>query len=486
MLDNRESQVRWSYFSTFSTAGMQLLAAATITRFLQPKDFGLAAMAMVCYGLTGYFTQLGMGRAIVQKPGLTPGNIRAAFTLSLATGLGGFIIACALSPLLAVYYKEPRLTWVLIVFSLNLIFQSLSMVSGGLLRREFRIRDQAICDFIGYVISTFALGLPMAIKGYGVWALVVSNVSMPLIGAIAYFIARPHSVLPTFQRANYRHITAFGSKATLLTAIEAMGGSIDTLMLGRLVSPTALGLYNRSTTLSTQAVYNLSWGMSRVFHPAIARAAENAIVECRSMLQTSELQLMAIITPTCVGAAFAAQTIVPAVFGRQWAGAIPVYQALCMVAALDATFHLPGIQLEVLCQFRHKAYIQVVYVLIWALTILLTARYGITVVALAHVALEVLRTLFIHALSARSLHTSLWSLIRVLIPGIWCSAVVGLVIYGLQRLLARTHDVGLGWQLLLLVLAGFATAVLTYRVVYRSSVYDPWMRLFHQRTVVLE
>ena len=93
---------------------MQLLASATITRFLQPSDYGLAAMAMLCTGLAGYFTQLGMGRAVVQKPNLTDGNIRASFSLSLAMGLGGFAILSALTPVLATYFHEPRLPPVVI------------------------------------------------------------------------------------------------------------------------------------------------------------------------------------------------------------------------------------------------------------------------------------------------------------------------------------------------------------------------------------
>src|SRR5215469_248780 len=148
MTDSDPSRLRWSYLSTISTAAMQLLASATITRFLQPSDYGLAAMAMLCSSLTGYFTQLGMGRAIVQKPNLTDGNIRASLSLSLATGFGGFLILSAIAPLLAIYFREPRLTFVLIAFALNMVFQSASMVSGGLLRREFRIRDLAICDFL--------------------------------------------------------------------------------------------------------------------------------------------------------------------------------------------------------------------------------------------------------------------------------------------------------------------------------------------------
>lgn len=117
MTDNNPSLLRWSYLSTISTAAMQLLASATITRFLQPSDYGLAAMAMLCSGLVGYFTQLGMGRAIVQKPNLTDGNIRASFSLSLATGLGGFVILSALTPVLAKYFREPRLPPIVIAFA---------------------------------------------------------------------------------------------------------------------------------------------------------------------------------------------------------------------------------------------------------------------------------------------------------------------------------------------------------------------------------
>jgi O-antigen/teichoic acid export membrane protein len=410
MTINRDSLLRWSYFSTFSTAGLQLAAAVLITRFLQPKDYGLAAMAMLCSGLTAYFTQLGMDRAIIQKPEITTGNIRAAFTLSVATGIAGFMVLAALSPLLAIYFKEPRLPGVIIAFALNLVFQSISMVAGGLLRREFRIRRQAICDVSAYLLSTFGLGLPMAIKGYGVWALVASNVSQPLIVAITYFIARPHPILPTFKREDYRHITGFGGKVSLTTLVEALSGSLDTLILGRMVSVGALGLYNRSITLSQQPIYALSAGLSRVFHPSIARAADRGLENCKLLLQNSQRQLMAIILPTCIGAAVAAPTIIPIVLGRQWAGAVPVYQALCIDAALDATFHLPTIQLEVLSRFKNKLIVQLLYGVTLGISVFIAAHFGIVAVACVHPVLQLIRTLCLHALSARSLNTSLSSL----------------------------------------------------------------------------
>jgi O-antigen/teichoic acid export membrane protein len=477
MTDSYHSRLRWSYLSTFTTAGMQLIASATITRFLQPSDYGLAALAMLCYSMTGYFTQLGMGRAVVQKPDLTSGNIRAAFWLALLTGVGGFLALAALSPILGVYFREPRLPIIIVAFGLNLIFQSASMVTGGLLRREFRMRDLALCDFLGYLLSTFCIGLPMAIKGFGVWALIGSNVSQPLIVMIAYYIARPHSLLPTFKRADYRHITGFSGKASITTAAEALAGSLDMIIMGRIVSATSLGLYNRSLTLSTQPGYNLSQGMTRVFHPTIARAAEHSLTECREILISSERQLMSIILPFCAGAAAAAPVIIPTIFGKQWVSAVPLYQVLCLVAALDASFHLPAIQLEVLSQFRYKFILQVFFGIFFAIGILFFApRYGVMGVAILYAVLQAIRTIALHILSARSLQTSVFPLLESWIPGLVCAAIVaGLLTLARIGPFAKVSSV---LQLVLLILLSAVTVYAVYRTFYRASVYQSWVFLF--------
>ena len=458
---------------------MQLVASVTITRFLQPSDYGLAAMAMLCYTLTGYLTQLGMGRAVVQKPGLTEGNIKAAFWLSMLTGLSGFAILAALSPALGVYFREPRLPVIILIFGMNLIFQSSGMVAGGLLRREFRMRDLAICDFLGYLLSTFGVGLPMAIKGFGVWALVGSNVAQPLINAIAYFIARPHSLKPTFAREDYKHITVFSGKAAFTTGVEAAGGSLDTIVMGRLVSPSALGLYNRAHTLGTLPPYNISMGLTRVFYPTLARAAERSRAECFEILVKSQRQLMSLVFPLCAGAAAAAATIIPAIFGRQWTPAVPVFRALCLVAALDASFHLPSIQLEVLSQFRYKLILQVLFGLFFCVSIIyLAPRDGIVAVALAYAVLNAARTLVLHSLSARSLGVSMVSILKSWIPGLICAALVGGVLMLAQTQVPGILTWNLALRLTLLMLLSAVTLMAFYRMFYRAAVYQPWISLF--------
>jgi len=460
---------------------MQLAAAATLTRFLLPSDYGLAAMAMLCSAMTGYFTQLGVGGAIIQRPGLTTGNIRAAFTLTMSTGILGFFVLAAISPLLAIYFREPRLTLVIVAFGLNLIFRATGAVSAGLLRREFRMRDLAICDFLAYLLSTFGVGLPMAMHGYGVWALVGSNVSQPLIASLAYFIARPHPIAPAWERESYAHITGFSAKASLTTTFEALGGSMDMIVMGRIISPVAIGLYNRSLTLSTQATYNVAIGLDRVFYPTLARAAERGKEACCEMLKSSERQLMSLVLPLCAGAATAAPTIIPVIFGRQWSSAVPVYQVLCIVAALDASFHLPSIQLEILRRFRYKMLLQTCFALCFGTGILIFApRGGVIAVAMVYAALQLLRTLGIHLLSARYLGVPVLSLLESWTPGIVCSTLLTAVLLAVQRGLPTSMSSASPLKLAALVLLSGATVVLVYRTFYESCVYKQWRALFQR------
>ena len=477
--DTERSHLRWSYLSTGTTALMQLAAAATITRFLQPSDYGLAALATLCYTMTGYFTQLGIGRAIVQKPGLTSGNIRAGLSLSLLTGMAGFLILVVLSPMLGRYFREARLQPVIIVFGLSLIFQSMGATAAGLLRRELRLRALAISDFVAYLLSTFGIGLPMAMYGLGVWALVGSNLSQPLIAAVAYFIARPHPIKPTFKREDYIHFLGFSAKASLTTTIEALGGSMDMIVMGRVMSPLSIGLYNRSLTLSTQPTYNISMGLTRVFHPSIARAAERTREECCRMLVSSERQLMSFIIPVCVGAAISAPTIIPVVFGRQWTSAIPLYQVLCLVAVLDASFHLPSTQLEIFSLFRHKVILQICFGSCFGLGIFFLApRKGVISVAVIYALLQALRTIGLHSLSARSLGVTTLFLMRSWSPGLVCGIVLAVILFVGQFVLSVITPSPSLQKLMMLILLSAATVFIVYRALYRNSVYKQWIALF--------
>ena len=70
--------LKWSYASTVVVGLLQIVLTAVLARLLEPKSFGLIAMAGVVLRFGSYFAQMGMGSAIVQKDNLTAEDIRVA------------------------------------------------------------------------------------------------------------------------------------------------------------------------------------------------------------------------------------------------------------------------------------------------------------------------------------------------------------------------------------------------------------------------
>jgi len=477
MPSSHRSQLLWSYISTVSNSILQVIAAVTITRFILPSEYGLVALALLCCRFPNYLSQLGMSRAVIQKPNLSEGNVRAAFTLSMGLGFVGCLAIIGMAPLLARFFHEPRLKVVLLVLSLNFIFQGAVLVSSGLLRRGLKMRQLAIADMLSYAISTFAIGLPIAIKGYGAWAIVASTVTQTMFAGIFYFAANPHSLRPTLQRSDFEHIVGFGGKATASSIIEGLGGSMDILMLGRVSTTFNVGIYNRSNLLIQLPIQNISNGLTQVLFTRFSRASAMGSVDAFDLFARFQRIFLAVIFPLSAGAAGAASCIVVTLYGSKWNSAIPVFAVLCAAAAADASHHLPGIQMEACGRFRHKLIIQFLYLICISAGIFLSAPHGLVVVGITITGLTLIRSLGLHFYASKYLNHGLYALLLSWVPGLSAALPVGGGIAFVARVLLKHSEIPIVIQFVVCVLTGLGICSAFYRMFYCSSIFDPIMAL---------
>ena len=59
--------IKWSYLSTLTNTVLQIGFTAIMARLLEPTAFGLVAMAGVVLRFGSYFSQMGVGQALIQK-----------------------------------------------------------------------------------------------------------------------------------------------------------------------------------------------------------------------------------------------------------------------------------------------------------------------------------------------------------------------------------------------------------------------------------
>lgn len=430
--------VKWSTAATILTAIMQVGYTAIMARLLSPAAFGVVALANVVLRFGGYFAQMGMEQAIIQKQELTRHDVRAAFTASVLLGIvfGGLLIL--LAPLSIYIFHEPDVVPVAQVLALSLLLTGMSATALSLLRRGMQFRTLAIVEVSSYVAAYGGVGVMMALNGYGVWSLVAASVAQGLlVGLLAYLVTR-HSVLPLLSWRHYEPLWNYGSRISLISFLEFIGSALDTLIIGRVLGTALLGVYNRAWMLVSLPMYMLTTSVSKVIFPAFSQVQADQ-ARMRKVYLSSVTLVASLILPTAAGMMMAAPELVYSLLGPKWGDSIPLLRVMGFTSGLMLITMFGGIVSDARARLREKTIIILQYLLVLPGLFWLLHGWGLMGYA---VALNVGAVLYA-ALFARLLHQDLAipyaQLLRLYVPGLVNAAVIGLVFGGLRLVLASLH-----------------------------------------------
>ncbi len=117
----------------------------------------------------------------------------------------------------------------------------------------------------------------MAILGFGVWSLVFAALSQAFFSAVIAYVFVRHSLIFTFNIKHYRPLFSFGSKVTIISIFEFLGVNLDTLLIGRFLGASLLGIYNRAFTIVNLPLQNLNTSITKVLFPSFSKIQRDKI-----------------------------------------------------------------------------------------------------------------------------------------------------------------------------------------------------------------
>lgn len=313
--------------STLLTAVFRVLFVGIMARLLAPEDFGVVAVSNIFVEFCRLITTSGIAQSMVQKEHLTDGEIRTAFTVSMAGGLVTMIALVALSPFIASFFDLPQLQLVLIVCSVIAPLTAVSTISSKLLERDHNFGPIARSNALSYIGAQVAVGIPIAYLGGGLWALVIPQVIAALWQSVVLMRAKPHSLAPHFDRAEYRDLMALGTGFGLQRFANFIAQRGDYFVVGKMLGPLALGRYERSYVLMNLSNTLLASSLSTVLFPAFSRVAKDSERFGRAYLRT--LCFAGFVTlPVSVLSIALAPEIVETLLGRKWIDAATPFAIL--------------------------------------------------------------------------------------------------------------------------------------------------------------
>ena len=333
MSEVRRSTVRglaWTSLSYGLREAVKFLAGILVARLLLPRDFGVFALASLAIAVLALVRNLGFAAAIVRDPDLTEAKRSTAFWTNAALGAALAAAVALAAPGLAAWFGEPRLRLALWCLAPTFLLDSLSAVHDALLERARDYRRRALRDSAATILGT-VVAFGLAVAGAGWLALVLQRVVAGAASVVFLWSAVHWRPTFSYDRAALAGLLAFGLPLAGWTAMTWLTNNVDSLLVGRLLGPVALGTYTLAYSVARGPGQLVQAVLGGVMFPELSRIQHDLPQVRQVYLSSLRHVLAALLLPLAAMAALA-PTFVPLVYGPQWSGAVPLSQLFAVVA----------------------------------------------------------------------------------------------------------------------------------------------------------
>lgn len=309
--------------SSFLGVPLQIISTVWMARLLNPSDFGIVAMVITFSVLLMNFGLNGFTEVILQWEKMDRYLASNLFWMNVGVGTFLTIGFAACGPLIARFYETPQAAMVCVGIALTIFFTSISVIHIALLKRALRFSITSTSDILTNSMS-IALGIALAERKWGYWALVAAAVARPLFQSIAaWYLCRwipsaPRRAIGTGKAVRFA-MNIYGR-----FTVNYFARNMDNLLVGWEFGAGALGYYKKAYDLFLFSASALISPLTNVAVSALSRFDKHS-AQFRKYLLNS-LSVTAFVGMG-MGAALtmAGRDVIRLVLGPKWEAAGPIF-----------------------------------------------------------------------------------------------------------------------------------------------------------------
>lgn len=326
--------MRWAALSQALAQVALYGSFIVLARVLTPAEYGTVALATMAVGFVAILNELGMAAALIQRKELTSGHRHAAFVSNLAVGCTLAVGLALAAPSIAGFFKNPPLAPLLTALALGFPLAALNVVPRALMEKALRFKALGAVEAAA-ALTNGAIAIGLALSGFGVWSIVWGTLAGYAVQLIALWTVSGFRPGYRFSAAEFKELFGFGASVLGTRLFSYFNGNVDTMIVGRMLGASSLGVYSLAYKLVTMPMLKVSHVVLRVAYPAFARVQHDDEALRRNYMRlTSTLALL--IFPLLAALGVLAPELIAAVFGEKWLPAAFVTQVLCLVGAFKA------------------------------------------------------------------------------------------------------------------------------------------------------
>ncbi|RJG05775.1 lipopolysaccharide biosynthesis protein [Noviherbaspirillum cavernae] len=411
------SAVFWGGFGSILRALLQIGTQIILARILGPVEYGIFAIAATILSFSKFFSDIGISYGLIQKKTITDNDIKFVFTWQVILGIVVSLIVFFLAGPLSTFFNEPRLVPVIEVASVICFINAVCSPSLNLLKRELDFRSMQVAHIIGYIVGYIFIGIPMALNGNQVWALIAAFISSEAINFILLYRKARHPVGIVLRQHDDGGLMSYGIKVFGTNLVNWIIGNVDRVIIGRMFPTAQVGFYSLSYNLvSSPTITTIGVIQSALF--STSARVQDDFNRLRKALLTMIGAVTLLLFPVFFGIAAASETILHSLYGASWLGATELLRPIALAMPLYLLLGMATPLLWVAGRTKTEFFIQIPIAVAFTAAAVIGAHYSLEAVAWTVFGMYFIRAAAILGMTCRALEISLRRIMRTMSGGL--------------------------------------------------------------------
>lgn len=376
---------------------VEIISFSIMSRLLTQEDFGYYAAITAITTIFASFADTGIGSAVVQRKNLTKRYIDNAFTLSLIFGLVVSLALVIMSGPLSRAVLDDSMKVPLMLIASTLLFNCLASVNFSLLQRRLQFLRSGLITLISLVVTT-VVAIILAYKGFGYYAILVKSILSSFISLVLSYIFVHTRYSIALDKDTFKSIFGFSGWLMASGFFRNFAQQIDRLMMGKLLSVSALGTYNRPKEFINQISTKLNGIFDTALFPVLSGIQDNKLSIGRAYISSIYyMNMFAMVL--AVGFVFNSELIIRIFLGTQWLSVQPIFIILSTALIFSIDGRLADCYFRSLGLTKQQFYFRIIELAVRVVALIIGVYWELIGVAislvLANLIMIVVKTVYI-------------------------------------------------------------------------------------------
>ena len=318
----------WRFAERCGAQGVQFVVSIILARLLMPEAFGTISLMMVFINILSVFIDSGMGSALIQKKDADDLDFSTVFYFNLFMCSFMYLILFLCAPLIAEFYNNSELTLLVRVIGLSLLFSGVKSIQQAYVFKNMLFKNFFFSTLIGTVISA-VVGITVAYKGYGVWALIFQNLTNNVIDMIIIWCLVKWRPKWMFSFERLKGLFSYGWKLLASALLDTGYNQLRALIIGKVYSSADLAFYQKANNFPSIIINNVNTSIDSVLLPSMS-SVQDSVESVKGMTRRAMKTSTYVMAPLLMGLAACGKSVISILMTDKWLPSYPFMVIFCI------------------------------------------------------------------------------------------------------------------------------------------------------------